>query len=365
MLSEITLISNNYGKKYDGIGKFAKAIFSKFPNYGCNVVVNTAELNHPNFFQKLLDFKMINVIITLISNIKKNQVRTQAIIIEYPFIDCNIFLIFVIKKLSNLCKKKKIPIVLSLHEYDRVNFIRKYIIRYLIKKSDILFVTNDEILRSLSHKPSLVYLRQIPSNVPCNISCNQNIKKNLDEFVFFGLINKTKAFDEMISGWKKFFLSEKNANLKLHIISASIMNEKVINSFEKYNIIFHYNLPDDETNKLLNNCAFGILPIKPYIDEKNSTFKTMLFNFIFCIGKFENDFICKNHLYVENLDELSSDLFFKSFTKCYKYNFIELEPFLKNNHQIALKKYSVEGASKDYYDKLVEGVGTYAQENKK
>lgn len=66
---------------------------------------------------------MTKKLIGLIRNVKERDV----VIIEYPFAECNILIIPFLKILKN--KIGKGQLLLSLHEYERVNFYRKFLLQ--------------------------------------------------------------------------------------------------------------------------------------------------------------------------------------------------------------------------------------------
>ena len=125
-----------------------------------------------------------------------------------------------------------------------------------------------------------------------------------NQFVFFGLINETKAFNEMLKGWDEFNI---NSKYKLFIITGSD-----VKGLERHkNIVYIHNADDDTIFQIMNNCMYCILPVKPQIDEKNATFKTGALAGCICIGKFSEKFSKESFLL--DMENYTAECFYNTF----------------------------------------------------
>ena len=357
MLTDIVLISNNYGKSHDGIGSFAFSVFSHFSDYGCKVIVRTAETKQSRSLKRTLGTAMVSVIRRIAEEIGDKALNPKAVVLEYPFVECNPCIIFQVKKLAQVCKKNHVPLIVSLHEYSRANFFRKHIIREIVKNSDVLCATTQEILNCIENKPAITFLRDVPSNIK-NDSPIDLATKDHFEFVFFGLINKAKAFDEMIQGWEIFFTKKNDPKLKLNIVSATKLDDDFVEKLAKFNVSYYFNLGEEEISKLLAKSSFGIVPIVPFIDGKNTTFKTMIDSLVLPIGKFDGTFLKENGFEVAKLDELLPEQFVFAFGKCYDLATSRFTDLVNANKSKA-KKFGLDSVSKTYYENLSEAVSRY------
>lgn len=277
ILNRIIQICNNSGSYSDGIGHFSFNLALEFKKRigEKKVITYSAQSGNTGFLHKISSLKMTS----LISHIYDIQ-EDDVVIIEYPFAEINPLVLFAIKRLSNLCKQKKAILIISLHEYFRVNFFRKFIINQIVKYSNFFLVTDNKTKLYLENKNKVVEIREIPSNIISDQKA-KSIKSNT-HFVYLGLINKTKAFKEMIEGWKIFNIDKK---YHLTIISSSEFE----NNYEDYNIHFKKNLSNEEIYKEFSTALFCILPIKPSISVNNATYKTCLDMNCIPIGVFESD----------------------------------------------------------------------------
>ena len=67
------------------------------------------------------------------------------------------FYLCIIKK----TKKNKIKFIVSIHEYERVNVLRKFIIKCIACKADAIFITNKNMAVELKKCCSISYIRKI------------------------------------------------------------------------------------------------------------------------------------------------------------------------------------------------------------
>lgn len=269
---EIVVIINNYGQIYDGIGMYSYNLVEELKKLGVKVNIltgNTKDKKRINSWELFLKLKKY-----LIKNILNN--KKNIFIIEYPFYEWNPLTIFIL--LIYKLKFRNSTFILSLHEYKRVNIFRKIIINFLLKLTDYNIVTFNEELKRFERKT--IMKRYIPSNIK-NINFQEK-KKVLDKkkYCYFGLINGSKAFQEMLEAWQKFNVTKEYI---LEIYTATGIKDLNIND---ENIKIYSNLSNREISEKIYENEFMILPIKPYIDIKNGSLLAALEHKIIPIGIF-------------------------------------------------------------------------------
>ena len=101
--------------------------------------------------------------------------------------------------------------------------------------------------------------------------------------MYFGLINNSKAFNEMIDGWRKFY--KEHESCRLYVLTSS-----EIDNYTDSNIIVKRNLSNFEIAEILTLSTFFILPIKPLIGLNNATLKTATLFGCIPIGVFSDKY---------------------------------------------------------------------------
>ncbi len=295
---KIAIVVNNYGEAYDGVGAYSKVIASNFSD-NIDINVFTAKcFGNASILKKFFSFEMSKEFYLVSRSIK----QYDTVLIEYPFVEWNPLIIVLFRILCIKAHRLNKRIILSLHEYTRVNKLRKIVIRSMVKKADLILVSDETFRKALLKYSSNIMVRNIPTNI-----YSRNFKekeKSTNNYVFFGLINGAKAFDSMIDGWKLF---NRNGKFKLYIISATKIDESQIRDFELSNISYIYKAEEDKIMEIMQSCAFCILPIKPNIDNKNATFKTASLAGCICIGKFSEEF--KDLSFTINMDSYKTEEF--------------------------------------------------------
>ncbi len=294
------MIVNNYGLKFDGVGSYGE-IECDFLRRFDNVKVYTSRCLNRGFFRRVLNFGMTNCFLRAYSNVKKDQ--SDLYLIEYPFVEWNPFFLLSFLLFRNRVKQYGKKIVLSLHEHGRVNPLRKLVNDILCKKSDFVLVSNEEMKDDVIELNENIYLRYFPSTLYNRKIIEKKVKKDKNSYVYFGLVNKSKAFDQMIKCWDDF---NKDKNKKLYILSGSLLDDYYFSA----DVVYKYMADDDEILEIMKKSAFCIVPIIPYIDEKNSTFKTAAITGCISIGKFGDVF---NDLdFVIHMDNYDKETFMKA-----------------------------------------------------
>jgi len=279
---KLAFVCSNYGSIQDGIGHYCSKIVAKvkeiYPAFTVEVFTgNTVGRGKTSLIISLaMTAALFRTGISVISG------RTNCVIIEYPFYEWNPIVLIAIwfnKVALWLCSGK---LIISLHEYKRANFLRQCMIRHIVSISDIIFATEPQDIAGLVHHKKIVYQRYIPSNIePVVRSFKQRFKPN--SFCYFGLISKTKAFEEMLKGWKKF---NSKGLCELHVCTSSDY-VYLIEDMIKYNVSVHLKCDEREVSDILSMCDFGILPIIPFVSTNNATLKAMLLHGCIPIGKID------------------------------------------------------------------------------
>lgn len=304
-------ICSNYGSYKDGIGAYSKKIVEAIQKEITDIDIMTlsTDITNLNKFKRVFSLAMCKNIIKAYKKVKKENIN--IVNIEYPFTEWNPLIIIPYFMLAKKCNKKNTKLVVSLHEYDRVNPLRKNVIKFIVKRAHTILVTEEKIKEKFSNIKSNIYIRDIPSNIPITQEVDLNCK-DIKQYVFFGLVNKSKAFEEMIEGWKKF--QKENNDCKLIIITSS---EIQITDIDKYNICIKRNLPDKEIEQIMRKTGYCILPIKPDISFNNATLKTATLFSCIPIGRF-NDNLSKQYEFLINMREYTVQEFYKAFTQTRK-----------------------------------------------
>lgn len=258
---KIVFICTNYNSIKCGIGMFTYNLKSELEKYK-GVEIDLINRNTYQFkgFKKIISLEISKEILTYIKVNKKNKEEKINFIIEYPFMDWNPITILALVYLKKIFKNSKL--ILSIHEYSRVNILRRKTIDFLIKVANGYIITDDNLYKKIDSEKKIK--RSIPSNI---VRVDKNIKKLKKHYCYFGLVNKSKAFLEMLEAWKLF---NKNGEYNLNIYTSS---EVSIKDTKKYAIKIFRGLDNFELSKELSKNSFMLLPIIPKIDSNNGTLK--------------------------------------------------------------------------------------------
>lgn len=232
---------------------------------------------HLKGLKKITSLEMTGEILNYIKNNKNQKDEKVDFIVEYPFMDWNPITLLALIYLKKSFKNSKI--ILSIHEYYRVNILRRKAVDLLISIAHGYIVTDSNLYEKINGEK---ILRSIPSNILKEKSVEE-IKRDSKSYCYFGLINKSKAFNEMIEAWKIF---NKDKSYNLNIYTASEID---IENLEKYNIKVIKGLNNRELSIELQKNSFMILPIIPNIDSNNGTLKAAVEHGCIPIGIFSNN----------------------------------------------------------------------------
>lgn len=274
---KITFICTNYNSIKCGIGMFTHNLKNELQKYN-DIEIDLINRNtfHLKGLKKITSLEMTSEILNYIKNNKNQKDEKIDFIVEYPFMDWNPTALLALIYLKKSFKNSKI--ILSIHEYYRVNILRRKAIDFLIYIADGYIVTDSNLYEKIDGQK---ILRSIPSNILKEKSVEE-IKRDSKNYCYFGLINKSKAFNEMIEAWKIF---NKDKIYNLNIYTASEID---IENLEKYNIKVIKGLNNKELSIELQKNSFMILPIIPNIDSNNGTLKAAAEHGCIPIGIFSN-----------------------------------------------------------------------------
>lgn len=273
----IIIIANNTEGNIDGIGKHARLLKEEFLRQGYGVELISGFCNTREVVRIFSLAMSIAYIKTIVQLFKK---KYDLVVVEYPFCEHNPIVIlfhFLLYLCTRLCKAK---VGFSMHEYDRLNVLRRRLIDLFGCFSDIIYVSEIKYISRFDKGRNKYHLRTIPNHVTCN---KTNKPFNINEFCYFGLISKAKAFKEMIDAWTLF---NKDKRRVLHVVSSSELPKDLI---IPDSVVYHHDLPHDEVVDILFNSAFSIVPVLPAIGLNNSSFVSSIQCGCIPIGKFEEE----------------------------------------------------------------------------
>ena len=280
---------------FDGIGKYARVICEEFNRrIGIDAILISGNTVGFSKIRKIVSNEMFKAFRMAEQIISTRHI--DLVVVEYPFSEYNPIIILAYKKLKNVCKTNGCKLALSIHEYDRVNILRRMVVRYFATNADFVYVTESHYITSLKHLNHNIFLRMLPNFMPLFDKKKDLSKKR--SFVYFGLINKSKAFFEMINAWDEFNI---NSEYNLSIVTASDID---FVEHEHKNILIYRDLNDEDVADILWSSTFSIVPIKPEIGFNNSTFVSTIQCGCIPIGKFSDDL--KQKKFIINL--LSYDI---------------------------------------------------------
>ena len=300
-MKTIIHIVNNPGNIKDGIGLYGNnlALHLRQDKRVQNVIIEGADTTDLTKMGMITSGRMIRAI----NQAKMDLSDDSIVIIEYPFQEYNPFIIVAVYLLKRQVKKRKGILVLSLHEYLRANLLRKKVIDVISSIADIVFVTDEKTKNALLCRNNNIFLRDIP----IVISVDNNFRicdKDKKRYIFMGLVNRSKAFEEMITAWKIF---NEQGTRTLEIYTSSDVQ---ISDTTKYGIIIHKSKSDETIAKAMQKAAFCICPVKPYITKANSSFATGCLAGCIALGVV-GDFL-KNEEFVLKMKDYSLQCFLET-----------------------------------------------------
>lgn len=259
---KIALVANNIEGNYDGIGKHARLLSDSLKKQNVDVSIFWGKTWNKSKYALLISMEMSKAYLRLCKQIQKE--KFDFILVEYPFHEHNPFVLLTHILLYVITRFRRTKIALSLHEFDRVSPFRKVIIIGLILFSDVCFFTESKYINKFKLLNKHSFIRQIPSHIN-----RPNGEKNYDRkrYCFLGLLNKSKAFQEMLDAWVLF---NKHKECRLDIITSSQNCD--ISKYKCYGVCLHQNISDKDVAEIMFNSAFSVIPIMPYVDIINGSF---------------------------------------------------------------------------------------------
>ncbi|MFR8088589.1 MAG: hypothetical protein ACLU6B_08810 [Lachnospirales bacterium] len=299
----IASISNNYGRLYDGVGAFARVQNENYPEDVVCVNYTSDCTYEASKAKRFLMMKMTNTMWKCIKDFHKE--KFDVVMLEYPFVEWNPLILLPIAVIKKMTRNAGSIFALSLHEYTRVSELRKKVIRAICQVVDIVFVSNEDMKDSISAFSKNVAIRPIPTNLYHKDAMELDIVRLTSNYVFFGLVNHTKAFKEMLDAWDIY---NRDGSKVLYILTATPLNSIE----QKHRGVEYLYKQDDRTIiTLIRSCVCCIVPIKPEVDNKNTTFKTACISGCMCIGKFGKEF--DSLPFVINMSDYSIKSFLSAF----------------------------------------------------
>lgn len=330
---KILSLCGNYNSLKDGIGRYTKILNDELKNNEEieKIFIATEYTDDLKKVNLLYSMKMSKAILKAIKILKEEKI--DILIVEYPFIEHNPIILLFFIYLKRMCQNRDISLILSLHEYLRSRKLRQILIEILVRNSDKIIVSDKLTKNCLLKYNSNIFIRDIP----CIIDTPKIIKKNYNKkFIYFGLVNNSKAFYPMISAWKEF---NRDKKYEFNVITSSEINIKDCN---EYNIQILKNLNEDEIAIYMSEANFCILPILPNISYNNSTFKTASMFGCIPIGKFDKDFKCLD--FIVDLISYEKEEFLKSFEKVINMSLEELKKKFDESRNFGIK-FSIQNAA--------------------
>lgn len=336
-------VGNNIKGSHDGIGKhagiMAKALsFNPDTEFVCLAGASTFGKTKAGL---ILSLKMTNVFRLLPMLIKKYSI--DCVVIEYPFMEYNPLILPALYWLKQKCRKLKCSLCSSIHEYDRVNPIRRLVIKEFAKHSDFLFVSEEKSLQQLKKFQSNIYIRTIPNHIPV---IRTSKIKNRTQFVYFGLVSRAKAFYEMIDAWNIF-----NRNEKYELI---VLTSSDIQPGSSWNgVTVKKGLCDKEIARIMCHASYCIIPVIPKIGLNNSSFISALQCRCIPAGIFDNSL--KDFDFLVNLSSYDIESFCSAFQKLINMDNETFE-FMKEQAFQFGAKYTAEETAKQMIDVIKKEV---------
>ena len=321
---KLAFISNNYGKTYDAIGVFAKVIAENLPD-NCTYDVYSADCrdDHSSKIQRMFNMGMTMEIFKASKGVTKR--KYNAVLMDYPFMEWNPLILVAFKILSICSKKKSTALILTLHEYERASRLRKIVSEQLCKMADVVMVSSNETGKIIEKFNKNWFSIELPVNIS-NYSGNySNIKPNRKQYVYMGLVNKTKAFTEMLAGWDLF---NQNDEYCLNIITASELGDI---EKEHKGIKYLHMASDEMLMNVMRESVFCILPIIPAVEERNGSYKSACIAGCISIGFFCDKFRDFNFTY--HIKDYEAETLANAFKEVQSFS----DNYIKNAEESAIK----------------------------
>lgn len=319
---KILVIGNNIGSIKDGIGGYIKSMLGALERREdiSKVVSENGDTYDYGKIGRIFSLKMSKAIIRANKRIVKEGIDT--VIVEYPFQEYNPLILPLLSITRRRIKKNNGKFVLSVHEYIRAKSVRKKVVRSLIKKADILLVSDEQTKECFKVFNKPTFTRDIPSNISVKWPENEKKEVNRDRYAYFGLINSSKAFDEMIAAWKVF---NKEDKFRLDVLTSS---EVVVEDSEQYGISVRRLLSDEEIEDILKHSTYAVMPINNGVTAGSTTFKAAVGAGCIMLGMFDKEY--SNEEFIVDIDSYDLDDFVNGFKKTQDFTNVKLDELQKS-----------------------------------
>lgn len=315
---KVLIIANNIVGNFDGIGKHARIVGAEMNKQGVVVEYSTGMTLKKSRFGLFVSLEMSKAYLKAMSKIIR--VNFDYVDIEYPFNEYNPLVLVMHFFLWVVSRFVQTQVAFSMHEYDRVNPLRRFMIKCMLPFTDLIFISEDKYFKSLQRYSAKMHLRIIPSHGISYVPNSKDFSSH-NCYCYFGLVNKSKAFDEMLQAWDEF-----NVEGKYHLDIVTITDLSEWNLESHKGVIYHYNLSDADAGIILSKCVFSIIPVIPNIGYNNSSFVSTIQCGCIPIGKF-NDSL-KNEEFVINVKSYDVSDFVAALYESQKYDMYEVKSSL-------------------------------------
>ena len=299
---KVLIIANNIDGNVDGIGKHARIVGHEMNNQGISVDYVTGSTWKKTHFQLFFSFEMTKAYLKAMLKILSE--KFDYVNVEYPFREYNPLILIMHILLWTITRFVSTKVSFSMHEHDRVKKLRRLIIDCMLPFSDIIFISEEKYKNSLIKYAHKMYLRIIPSH-GIKFYPDEKDFKSHNRYCYFGLVNSSKAFKEMLAAWDVF---NKEGEFYLDIVS--ITDLRNLNLERHKGVKFYYNLSDADSGKILSRCIFSIIPVLPNIGYNNSSFVSTIQCGCIPIGIFNRDLEYES--FVLNMNSYSLSDFVKT-----------------------------------------------------
>lgn len=312
-------VANDFGNISNPIGRYAKVLTDEMCRLDDDfeVTVVSASTDGFNKLQRCLSLRMTKALFQAARCVLNDKI--QVVEVEYPFIEWSPCILPAYKALKWAARKRNCALVLSLHEYLRTKPGRQMVVRSLIRSSDALLVSDEETKRVLSELCENCYVRTVFSSIAPSWLPGET-KEISREFVYFGVVNSSKAFQEMLDAFSVFNRDKKKT---LSIYTSTDLHGMSLPE----GVILYSGCPDQVVADALKRAAYCILPIRPEIGAFSSTFMGAAQAGCICIGHFPPAYL--SNKFVVDVADYSRDRFaeglniaYKMSDDCLKENFV-------------------------------------------
>lgn len=330
-MMKVLIIANNIEGNADGIGKYSRIVGEEIRKQGVDVDYSTGTTWHMSRRKLFFSLAMTKAYVKAICKVIKCDF--DFVDVEYPFMEYNPLILIFHILLWMVTRSIKTKVSFAMHEYDRVKPLRRLMIDLLLPFCDLVFVSEEKYFKSMPKYAHKMQLRIIPFQVKA-FPHQKNIVTHT-KYCYFGLVNGSKAFEEMLNAWSEF---NKDGCYSLDVVTRSDLTNWNLSAYK--GVRCYYNLSDDDSGYVLSQAVFSIIPVLPKIGYNNSSFVSTTQCGCIPIGVFNDDL--KNESFVLNMKSYEQKDFVESLRLSQKLLDIKEKSALASEFG---KKFSVEKAA--------------------